>query len=166
MNKIYFLPALFFLVINHPSLAQSSESNCFEDVEFKKGFVALNTTYDSKLVNWYQSTFGMEVVKEFKSSNGESFGIILKKDGQYVEIIHSKSTLKWDITRRLIEGTESAGYRKIGIFTNTDLENLRECLKTAQLDAGRIYHDRELKIKLLHLIDPEGNQLEIISQEQ
>lgn len=165
MNKIYFLPVLFSLVINYPSWAQSAISNCFEDIELKKGFVALNTTYDSRLVDWYQSTFGMEVVKEFNSSNGESFGIILQKDEHLVEIIHNKSISKKDITHRIIQASENAGYRKIGIFTNADLENLRECLKTVPIDAGRIYHDMELKIKLLHLIDPEGNQIEIISPE-
>lgn len=167
MNKKLFfkLICLLLLSIKLPVWAQSPSQECFENIEFQKGFLALNTSYDSELANWYKSNFDMETVKEFASSNGESFGIILKKDEQIIEIIHSKSTSEADISQGHVQSSGHAGFQKGGIFTESDLQDLQRCLKAAGISAGRIYHDRELKLKLLHLIDPEGNQFEIISPE-
>lgn len=165
MNKHKLTAIMCLLFINLPLWAQTYSTACFEVVELKKGFFALNTSYKSDLVNWYQSVFGMEVVKEFTATDGESFGIILKKNGQIVEIIHSKGISKADIAYRVEQSSENAGFRKIGIYAEVDLVDLKTCLESAGISAGRIYHDKDLKIKLLHLIDPEGNQLEIVGPE-
>ena len=59
---------------------------------------------------------------------------------------------------------ESKGISKVGIFTNADLPRLKKCLVNAGINATRIWHDKNLAIDLLQVIDPDGNLFELITR--
>lgn len=53
---------------------------------------------------------------------------------------------------------------KFGFYTDANQIDLKACLKSKNINAGRIFRDNILGIDLLQVIDPEGNILEIISR--
>ena len=161
MKKIFSL--IFLLNFCLQAKAQTGPAECFTDLTFDRTFIALNTHSESKLVSWYQNTFGMEVLKRFQSEDGTTVGVILQKNKFFVEILHS-SKIRKDSTKhpgkKLIRGV-----KKVGIFVDKPVEDLQTCLRKHDLKVGRIFYDREMGVKLLHLTDPEGNELEIISED-
>lgn len=157
------LTLILVLLFSQVTFAQTPPSHCFTDLIFGKAFLAINTDQESDLVFWYQETFGMEVLKRFQSEDGTTVGVILKKNNFYVEILHS-SKIREDFKEQSGQIVKR-GIKKVGIFVDKPVEEFQTCLKNHNLKVGRIFHDREMGVKLLHLTDPEGNELEIISEE-
>lgn len=157
MKRLFTL--LVLLLIFNSANAQTEDSTCFKDLSFDKIFFAINTYKESELVAWYQQVFGMKILKKFESHDKKVTGVILQKNNLYIEILHNNES-----GRKLSEKTET-GLKKVGLFVDHPVEELQDCLRKKDLQVGRIFHDREMGVKLLHLTDPEGNELEIISEE-
>lgn len=162
MNKKYFL-GLVFLIMGTNSFAQipgEKHHDCFDDLKFESGFIAITTHDKSELAQWYKETFGMNSIKEFTSKDGSSSGIILRRDQFVVEIIKSK-----EIRESKEQSPEvRRGLLKFGVYVNADLASLSECLLKEGVNAGRIFNDEELGEELLLVKDPEGNMIELISR--
>ncbi|MCM8567758.1 hypothetical protein NE848_00075 [Gramella jeungdoensis] len=166
MNRKYFV-SLIFLVIGFICFSQipnKKSQNCFSKLEFESGFIAITTSKDSDLANWYRQNFGMEQVKEFTSANGNSSGIILRKDKFVLEILFRNKLIERKQFRPGAQNEEWDGLLKFGVYTNADLLVLKQCLLERGVNAGRIFRDDELGEDLLLVKDPEGNMMELISR--
>ncbi|TBW27387.1 VOC family protein [Gramella sp. KN1008] len=162
MNKKSFLNLIFLILVTTAFSQAPVEKphDCFNELKFESGFIAITTHYNSELAKWYEESFGMNSIKEFTSKDGRSFGIILRRDQFVVEIIHAKE-LKEN------QGPSSevrSGLLKFGVYVNADLFSLKDCLLKEGVKAGRIFRDEELGEELLLVRDPEGNMIEIISR--
>ncbi|MUP46600.1 hypothetical protein E0K83_12725 [Gramella sp. BOM4] len=127
------------------------------------GFIAINTDGFNDLERWYAAVLGFDRVKRFKSKDRLSSGVILKKDGFILEIITPNGQMQNNPIKKN-EAAKSKGILKFGIFTSTSLDELKTCLTKAGINSGRIFHDKELEIRLLLLEDPDGNMIEIINK--
>ncbi|KGK00336.1 hypothetical protein ND16A_3543 [Thalassotalea sp. ND16A] len=61
--------AVLLLLISTNSWADRQPKNasiCFNNIELPANFIALKTDFDSKLANWYQQVFRLEIVKEYQ----------------------------------------------------------------------------------------------------
>ncbi|MEG9329154.1 VOC family protein [Salinimicrobium catena] len=155
MRRLFTL--LVLLLIFNSANAQTGVPTCFNDLRFDKIFFAIDTHKESELVGWYQKVFGMKVLKKFESEDKKVTGIILQKNDLYIEILHNNGS------GSEFSGKTGNGLKKVGLFVDHPVEDLKDCLRRKDLQVGRIFHDREMGVKLLHLTDPEGNELEIIS---
>lgn len=155
MNRL-FLHLLFglfpFIVV-----AQQGSGSCFSRTEFAPAFIALYSEPDSDLVSWYTNLFGMEVIKTFTSTDGSHTGTILQKDQVFIEILEQER-----ISDQLEEGKK--GIKKFGLFINSPVQEIKACLRQEGFGPGRIFQDVEMDFFLLHIRDPEGNELELISK--
>lgn len=153
------------LVLMTSCIIQAQETEtCFDAVKLEPAFIAFSTSKDSKLGTWYQETFGLEIVKEFSFPDGSVTGVLMKRDEFVVELFYRKNGYD---TKDYVPNSKSdewKGFMKFGMYTNANLKELRDCLKKKGVNAGRIYNDKNLKVDLLQVIDPEGNVLEIISR--
>lgn len=150
MNRFFlYLAACLF-----PFWIQAQQT-CFTQTDFEPGFVAIVTQPETQLHTWYMDLLGMELIKEF--SSGDHTGKILKRGPLYVEILSYKTAVS-------CTGGPFRGIKKTGIFINTPVQEIKSCLLQNGVQAGRIFHDREMGFYLLHLVDPEGNELELLSK--
>lgn len=155
----------FLVLICMSAYGQNKEiDNCLSKIILEPSFIAVTTHKDSGLGKWYQSTFGLEVVKEFAFPDGSTTGILMKKDEFVVEIFYRKDALKKRNFMPDSNAEQWSGFMKFGFYTNANLIQLKECLKSKAINAGRIFRDENLGVDLLQVIDPEGNVLEIISR--
>ncbi|WP_224484723.1 VOC family protein [Robertkochia aurantiaca] len=161
MKKIVLLLAALTLSLKASAQEQHS---CFYNVALEPAFIAFNTHKNSELDKWYKNTFGLEVVKEFEVPDGSATGIIMRKDDFIVEIFFRNHTAELHEKKDNTRSKPGGGIMKIGLFTDASLTDLKDCLNNNSGKAGRIFRDQELGIDLLHLTDPEGNVLEIISR--
>lgn len=152
---------LILLVLSLSAKAQGTPAECFTGLDFGHTFFALDTHSESDLASWYQDTFGMEILKQFESEDKTTRGVILQKNHLYIEILYH-SRKGEDLSMQPTK--EGRGIKKTGIFIDRPVEELKSCLDSKKVKTGRIFHDREMGFKLLHLVDPEGNELEILSK--
>ncbi len=139
------------------SAQQQQGASCFESIMFSPSFIALETAFDSNLHQWYKQLFQLETVKEFTFPDGNTKGVLMKRDDFVVEVFNKKS-LNEDAQKK------GRGVMKFGFFTDSNLQNLQACLKTQSVNAKRIFEDKNLKASLLLVEDPEGNHFEVIAK--
>jgi hypothetical protein len=137
-----------------------SNKNCFTNINLSDNFIAIETTFDSNLADWYQDLFQLETVKKITFPNGNTKMALMKKNNFIVEIFNKKL-----ITSLETKNSNDKGYMKFGIFSNANLADLKTCLIQNNIKATRIYKDDNLKLDLLSVKDPEGNYFEIISSQ-
>lgn len=153
--------SLFSLLLCSNLLANET---CFSGIRLEPAFIALTTEHESKLDTWYQQVFGLEVVKRFSTANGDAKGVLMKNGELVVEVFKRKEPLVPERVKPSIPRAYWNGYLKVGVFTNADLEILKQCLVSRGVMASRIFDDEKLNVKLLHVTDPEDNSLEIITR--
>ncbi len=162
MKKIVII---FALIISFNVNGQNKElSNCLSKTLLEPSFIAFTTHKDSELGTWYKNTFGLEIVKEFAFPDGSVTGVLMKKDEFVVEIFYRNDALKKSDLKPNSNSEQWSGFMKFGFYTDANLIDLKACLKSENINAGRIFRDDNLGIDLLQVIDPEGNVLEIISR--
>ncbi|MBL4670669.1 MAG: hypothetical protein JKX81_00305 [Arenicella sp.] len=144
--------------------AYAQDSSCFEKTIIEPSFIAFTTDKESKLAGWYQTTFGLNVVKEFSFPDGTVNGVLMNKGEFVVEVFNRDDALERRDYARTAKPEQWRGVMKFGIYTNANLSTLKQCLNDQGVKAGRIFSDKKLGINLLQVIDPEENVLEIISR--
>jgi hypothetical protein len=144
--------------------AYAQNSTCFSKVIIEPSFIAFTTTKESKLADWYQSTFGLKTVKKFAFPDGTVNGLLMQKGEFVVEVFNRDDALQASDYVQNSKPEQWRGVMKFGIYTNANLPMLKQCLINQGVQAGRIYNDTKLNIDLLQVIDPEQNILEIISR--
>jgi len=137
--------------------AQQQDVYCFEGTKFSPSFIALETAFDSNLHQWYKELFQLETIKEFTFPDGNTKGVLMKRDDFVVEVFNKKS-LNESVQER------GLGVLKFGFFTDANLQKLQTCLKTQKIKAKRIFKDKNLNASLLLIEDPEGNYFEVITK--
>ncbi len=149
-----------------PLLIQAATPSvkCFDDVKIEASFIAFTTAKTSSLANWYQELFTLSTVKEFAFPDGKTTGILMNNDDLIVEVFFKKDVLIPEEQVPQSTAGQWQGVNKVGIFTNANLPALKQCLIKAGVNATRIWHDKNLAIDLLQIIDPDGNLLEIITR--
>jgi len=163
MNKIVLLVAA--LIISYNALGQKSElNNCLSNVELEPSFIAFTTHNNSELGKWYKNTFGLEIVKEFTFPDGSATGVLMRKGEFVVEIFFRNDALNKSDLKPGSNAEQWSGFMKFGFYTDANLIDLKTCLVSRNINAGRIFRDDNLSVDLLQVIDPEGNTLEIISR--
>jgi len=156
---------VLFIVVNFTSERVFAEdTTCFNEIVIEPSFVAFTTTKESKLADWYQTTFGLNVVKEFSFPDGTVNGVLMHKREFIVEVFNRDDALVGSDYVEKAKPEEWRGVMKYGIYTNANLSLLKQCLINQGIKAGRIFKDEKLGIDLLQVIDPEQNVLEIISR--
>lgn len=143
---------------------KKERTNCLSNISLEPSFIAFTTHKNSGLGDWYQNTFGLEIVKEFTFTDGSATGILMKKDEFVVEIFYRNDVLIKSDLMPDSNAEQWSGFMKFGFYTNTNLIQLKECLNSKTIHAGRIFRDDNLGVDLLQVLDPEGNVLEIISR--
>lgn len=151
-------------IICFSQISERDGRNCFSELEFESGFIAITTSKDSELGDWYKESFDMEQIKEFASADGNSTGIILRKNQFVVEILFRNDLIERKDSGPGAGNEKWYGLQKFGVYTNADLLELKQCLLENGINAGRIFRDSELGEDLLLVKDPEGNMMEIISR--
>ena len=155
------------LIISLNAIGQKKEpNNCLNNVYLEPSFIAFTTHKNSELGNWYKNTFGLKIVKEFAFPDGSATGILMKKGEFVVEIFFRNDALKKSELKQGSNSEQWSGFMKFGFYTDANLVTLKACLKSKNINAGRIFKDDNLGVDLLQVIDPEGNILEIISRHQ
>ena len=164
-HKTTKLLGLFFICLNLTSASvYAQNSTCFNEVVIEPGFIAFTTNKESKLADWYQTTFGLSVVKEFSFADGTVNGILMNKGEFIVEVFNREDAFEASDYAQKVKPEQWRGVMKFGIFTNANLSILKQCLNNNGIEAGRIFEDEKLGIDLLQVIDPEQNVIEIISR--
>lgn len=141
-----------------------ADSSCFANVMIEPGFVAFTTHKTSTLDQWYRRVLNLETVKEFSFPDGTVDGILMKNKEFVVEIFKRDDILQGETYKPKAKPSQWAGVKKVGIYSNANLDTLKQCLIQKGVQAGRIYDDINLGIRLLQVTDPESNSLEIISR--
>ena len=158
---INILLLIFLSMISHAGFAGTdtqSRNNCFADIHLSDNFIAIQTSFDSKLSDWYQELFQLEAVKKITFPDGKTKMSLMKKNNFIVEVFNKKSIKSLEAKK-----SSDKGYLKFGIFSNANLEDLKKCLVQKNIHATRIFKDENLKLDLLSIKDPEGNYFEVIS---
>lgn len=147
-----------WLLSTSVSAHQQQDTSCFKNIKLSSSFIALETDFDSDLHHWYKEIFQLEMVKEFTFPDGNTKGVLMKRDDFVVEVFNKK---------QLNESVQAKvrGVMKFGFFTNANLQDLQTCLKTKKIKAKRIFKDKNLKASLLLVEDPEGNHFEVITKD-
>ena len=166
MKKIILIFFLVFSINTNAQTNKKTANNCFSQVIFEPGFVAFSSPKGSSLGNWYQKIFNLKTVKEFSFPDGSITGKLMKKDEFAIEVFNRKKIFDGKNYEPTSKSDEWKGIMKFGIYTNANLVSLKKCLKNNGVNAGRIYNDSNLGIKLLLIKDPEENFIEIISRIQ
>jgi hypothetical protein len=165
MKKIF--PIITALLLSMHSFGQTNmANNCIDQIHLEPSFIAFTTHTNSTLGDWYQNTFGLEIVKEFAFPDGSATGVLMRKGEFVVEIFFRKNALKTSELQPDSNTEQWSGFMKFGFYTDANLEDLQACLKDNNVNAGRIFKDDKLGVDLLQVIDPEGNTLEIISRQK
>ena len=159
------LLSLFFICFTLSyTKVYAQNPTCFDNVIIEPSFIAFTTKKESKLADWYQTTFGLNVVKEFAFPDGTVNGFLMQKGEFIVEVFNREDALQGSDYVEKAKPEQWRGVMKFGIYTNANLPILKQCLNNQGVQAGRIYNDKKLNIDLLQVIDPEQNILEIISR--
>lgn len=166
MIKKYLISLVLLITVSvcFSQISKDEHQNCLDNHKIESGFIAITTHENSDLAEWYQNSFGMEQVKYFESADGNSRGVILRKDKFVVEIIFRRDLVKRKAVRPQVKNEEWDGLLKFGVYTDANLLELKDCLLRNGINAGRIFKDKELKEDLLLVRDPEGNMMELISR--
>jgi len=143
---------------------KAHSDSCFNDTVLEPSFIAFSTDKTSSLANWYKKTFDLKIVKEFTAPYGRFSGVLMKNREFVVEVFQHQNVLDRTDMAPKKPLTGWRGFMKFGVYTNADLKVLKSCLVDKGVKAGRIYNDENLKLDLLHVYDPEGNSLEIMSR--
>ena len=138
--------------------------SCFDKVKLEPSFIAFTTKKNSKLGDWYKSTFGLKIVKEFSFPDGAVTGVLMQKGEFVVEVFNRDDALEGRDYAHNSRPEQWRGIMKFGVYTDANLLDLKRCLKDQGVRAGRIFNDKKLGIDLLQVTDPEQNVLEIISR--
>ena len=163
-NTAFLIALSAVITVFSSTKVYAKELTCFDKVIIEPGFIAFTTKKESKLADWYQAMFGLNVVKEFSFPDGTVNGVLMNKNEFIVEIFKRDDALdKNDYVLKAKQG-QWQGVMKFGVYTNANLPRLKQCLNSRGIEAGRIYNDEKLNIDLLHVTDPEQNILEIISR--
>jgi hypothetical protein len=167
-NTLLKITFLLYLLVISASFASSKvhaqDLTCFNEVNIEPSFIAFTTTKGSKLADWYQTMFGLDIVKEFSFPDGSVTGVLMHKGEFIVEVFNRDDALKKTTYVQNAKQDQWRGVMKFGIYTNADLSLLKQCLIKKGINAGRIYKDKKLNIDLLQVIDPEHNIIEIITR--
>ena len=158
----YVLLSFLFIPIGTDAYAQSG--TCFDDIKLEPAFLAFTSNKDSELGDWYLRLFGLEIAKEFSSPDGAVTGVLMHKGEFIVEVFYRADLLQTSDQTHESSSMPRRGVMKVGIFTDANLLDLRQCLKEQGTNAGRIFNDEKLGIDLLLVTDPDQNVLEIISR--
>lgn len=159
------LLCMFFVCLTLATTrVHAQDSTCFNNVIIEPGFIAFTTKKESELAYWYQTTFGLNVVKEFTFPDGTVHGVLMHKKEFVVEVFNREDALEANDYVQNAKPEQWRGIMKFGIYTNANLSKLKQCLNNQGVNAGRIFKDKKLNIELLQVIDPEQNMLEIISR--
>ena len=164
MNSSQSKKTLLLIILSMTSFAGIAEdvsynrTNCFTDIDLSDNFIAIETSFESNLADWYQELFELETVKKIIFPDGNTKMALMKKNNFIVEVFNKKS-----ITSLEAKNPNEKGYMKFGIFCNVNLADLKKCLVQNNIKATRIFKDDNLKLDLLSVKDPEGNYFEIIS---
>jgi hypothetical protein len=143
---------------------ENKDENCFANVTIEPTFVAFTSNQGSQLAHWYKNTFQLNTVKDFSFPDGSVTGTLMQRGDFIVEVFNRKEPIVPEDIKPNNHRSEWNGFMKVGIFTDADLPTLKTCLVKNNVKASRIFDDEKLKIKLLQVIDPENNVLEIISR--
>ena len=167
INKMKKTTWILLLAISMNTYSQEDKTqsqNCFKDIDIEPSFIAFSTTKGSDLGNWYQNLFNLETVKEFAFPDGSITGKLMRKKEFVVELFFREKI--YDTKKKIPKSTKEEwnGIMKFGIYTTANLRSLKKCLKEKNINARRIFNDKDLKIDLLHVKDPEANSFEIISR--
>jgi hypothetical protein len=146
------------------SSAYARPGVCFDHVKIEPGFIAFNSNMNSELGDWYQSLFGLEIVKEFSFPDGAVTGVLMHRDEFIIEVFYRADLPQLSDEAHEAGPAQRHGVMKVGVFTDANLLDLQQCLKGQGVNAGRIFADEKLGIGLLQITDPEKNTLEIISR--
>ena len=141
-----------------------AKGNCFDDINIEPGFVALTSSRESNLADWYKDLFNLEVVKTFGSGEQATTGVLMKKGEFALEVFNKKYPVIPEQLKPKIHRSNWNGISKVGVYTSANLDKLKSCLVADGVKATRIFDDTNLNIKLLLVIDPENNYLEIITR--
>ncbi len=156
---------IFTLIISFNVIGQKKDiKNCLSEISLEPSFIAFTTHKNSELGDWYKTTFGLEIIKEFAFPDGSATGVLMKKDEFVVEVFYRNDALKKNDLKPDSNPEQWSGFMKFGFYTNANLIALKACLKRKNINAGRIFRDDNLGVDLLQVTDPEGNVLEIISR--
>ncbi len=159
VNKSYYFIVLWLLFTG-----QAQASSCFDGHTLEPNFIALATDSNSSLASWYQKVFALETVKEFAFPDGSVTGKLMRKGEFVVEIFARKKIFDKADYQSLSSAEHWRGVMKFGFYTDAKLSKLKQCLISKGIKAGRIYHDENLKVDLLQILDPENNILEVIQR--
>jgi len=151
------LIAVSCFVVMPTHAEQKKKNSCFEGVVFSPSFIALETSFNSDLQLWYKKVFQLDTVKEFTFPDGKTKGSLMKR-GDFIVEVFNKSSLDTN------QQEKGLGVMKFGFFVKTDLDNLKSCLISQNINAKRIFNDKNLKARLLLIEDPEGNHFEVITK--
>lgn len=146
-----------------PSTAMAQES-CFNNINIEPGFVALTSSRESNLADWYKDLFNLEIVKTFGSDEQTTTGVLMKHGEFALEVFYKKHPVIPEQLKPKTPRSNWNGISKVGVYTDANLEELKSCLVNHGVKATRIFDDSNLNIKLLLVIDPENNLLEIITR--
>jgi len=137
---------------------------CFANIELEASLIAFTAGKGSSLANWYQQVFDLKTVKEFAFPDGKTTGVLMHKNDFIIEVFFKEELLVAKEQVPQSSADQWQGVNKVGIFSNADLPQLKQCLNTIGVNATRIWQDKNLGIDLLQVIDPDGNVLEIVSR--
>lgn len=155
MNRLYLY--LLLSLLPFYAGAQQDAGPCFTRTEFAPAFVAISSEAGAQLDSWYSNVLGMKVIKTFTSKDGSQTGKILQQDQLFIEILEQKKIPACPKEHR-------KGVQKFGIFVDSPAQELQACLQQKGFEPGRIFYDAEMDFFLLHMRDPEGNELEFITK--
>ncbi|NQZ81971.1 MAG: hypothetical protein HRT52_13230 [Colwellia sp.] len=150
-------------LISNSTLAQTQ--SCFKHVNIEPSFIGFTEPKNSNLGDWYKKTFGLTTVKEFTFPDGSVTGVLMNKDEFIVEVFYRDDAVKVTDIEALKEH-HITGVMKFGIFTNANLDKLKQCLVKSAIKATRIWKDKNLHVDMLQVTDPSNNVIEIISRQK
>jgi hypothetical protein len=147
-----------------PHIDATVSQTCLGEVKLPSGFFALTSDYESTLGNWYAQLFNLEVAKEFQLPDGQTRGVLMRRGDFVVEIFYQKGAVDRSLIQSSSQVAHWKGFQKVGIFVDSNVHQLKECLLEEGVSAGRIFRDDSLNIDLLLVRDPEENIIEIIQR--
>ena len=126
------------------SSAYARPGSCFDSVKIEPGFIAINSNTDSELGDWYQSLFGLEIVKEFSFPDSAAAGVLMHRGEFIIEIFYWADVLQLSGDTHRHSAAQRHGVTKVGVFTDANLLDLQQCLNEKGVNAGRIFSDENL----------------------
>jgi len=139
--------------------------SCFESINIEPSFIGFTETKDNKLGDWYKDTFALTTVKEFSFPDGSVTGVLMNKGEFIVEVFYRNDAVKaTDIDA--LKKHHMTGVMKFGIFTDANLDKLKQCLVEKGIKATRIWKDKNLHLDMLQVTDPSNNVIEVITRQK